>query len=450
MDRKKAASRSRSPTTRRSRKAPLRTPSDPIQYRGGNRSHTRSTHDISLTRSHHRTGPPLPNRGRSISPSARPKSGRSISSPLHSDRQAGGTKSTIPKMRQRKSVSPSARSKGRGRSVSPSAQRAPKRASYREKKPISMGGFSSHVREPDPINSSSIHRQPPTRARTTSPAVKSSGRSKSPSGRQPATGTSTEMKRGRRPSKVAPGAHDRSVHSRSGHSIMIDDNESTNAEYRTNRDDSYDEKSFRIDKRLYRSFRKGISEREGISWKKCCCYFVPICILSCATVGLIVATGNTPDGVKDALDGIIPTFDNSELKDPFSGSIAAVPKWAAGGNGLHVTIVNALSDDWQVPFDLATADWELGGSPSAVDIKVETVPHEIACETVDGKVKVCNGDYGDSKWRGVNEATLDSENQILSTAVRVNEFYLFNMGKGAWQYTLCHEIGTSPFVSSVV
>jgi hypothetical protein len=164
----------------------------------------------------------------------------------------------------------------------------------------------------------------------------------------------------------------------------------------------------------------------------------------CAAGGLIVFTGNTarftPDVVSDALGGLIPALDNSELKDPYSGT-DGVPKWAADGNGLYVTIVSALTDDWQLSFDLAIADWA-SGSPNAVDITVESAPHDLACETEDGKVKVCNGDYGDVKWRGVSEAVLDSSNEIVSNVVKMNEYYLLNREKGAWQYTMCHELGT--------
>jgi hypothetical protein len=242
-------------------------------------------------------------------------------------------------------------------------------------------------------------------------------------------------------------SHQQSAHGRIGHDERVHSSMEHSGHMRKEIEDENfcegklqsSEERFRMDKRMPpRSNLRGIAQREGITWVKFCSYFIPILILVCSGVGLVVATGNTPDALSDAIGNLIPTFDNSELQDPSSGT--DLPKWAGEGNGLRVTIINALSDDWQVPFELATSDWDLG-SPDAVDINVEVVPHEIDCKAEQGKVKVCNGDYGDVKWRGVNEAMLDPKNYIVETAVRMNEFYLLHMDKGAWQYTMCHEIG---------
>jgi predicted Zn-dependent protease with MMP-like domain len=58
-------------------------------------------------------------------------------------------------------------------------------------------------------------------------------------------------------------------------------------------------------------------------------------------------------------------------------------------------------------------------------------------------VKVCNGDYGDLKWRGINQAVLDKEGFITACAARMNDFYLANEQDDAKQYTMCHEVGHS-------
>ena len=101
---------------------------------------------------------------------------------------------------------------------------------------------------------------------------------------------------------------------------------------------------------------------------------------------------------------------------------------------------NALSEEWQTTFYLATADWSTG-DPNAVEITEEAGTPTSECEAPEGKVIVCNGDYGDSKWRGVNESMLNPRGLMISSTARMNEFYLSSMGKGAWQYTMCHEIG---------
>lgn len=149
------------------------------------------------------------------------------------------------------------------------------------------------------------------------------------------------------------------------------------------------------------------------------------------------ATGNGSI-VTDAIDDLINSLPNSELHDPFSGGNA--PHWPTDGNGLRVTIINALTPDWQTTFQLATTDWSYG-EPNAVQIFVESGTPNKDCEAPDGYVTVCNGNYGDLKWRGVNEVMRNPRGQMLSSTARMNEYYLANMEAGAWQYTMCHELG---------
>jgi len=185
---------------------------------------------------------------------------------------------------------------------------------------------------------------------------------------------------------------------------------------------------------LYKSVRSISQRGQKISLLKVAQYAVPFFVLIGASVGLVFATGNG-----SIITDVIPTFDNSVLTDPSSGNNA--PYWPPNGNGLKVTIINALSDDWQTTFALASADWNFG-DPDAVDIFEEAGTYDPACEAPAGKVVVCNGDYGDTKWRGINVAILDARGYIVSSSARMNEYYLLNMGRGAWQYTMCHELGT--------
>jgi len=153
----------------------------------------------------------------------------------------------------------------------------------------------------------------------------------------------------------------------------------------------------------------------------------------CASVGLVFATGNGTI-ITDTLGGFI----NSELDDPYSDGEA--PHWPQDGKGLKATIINELSDEWQTSFALAIADWN-DGQPDAVDIFEEIGTYTPNCEAYDGKIIVCNGDYGETKWRGINEAITDYQGEILSTTARMNDYYLSKMDSGAWQYTMCHELG---------
>ena len=191
---------------------------------------------------------------------------------------------------------------------------------------------------------------------------------------------------------------------------------------------------FASSRRMIQSFRQGISKR-GLSWCQLAQYVIASLVLTGASIGLIFASGNGSI-VTDTIGGL--KIKNSEIEDPYSNGNA--PHWPADGNGLRVTIINALSDDWQTTFALAVTDWNFG-DPNAVDIVEKIGIYTPNCEAPDGTIIVCNGDYGDSKWRGINEALLDIRGEIVSTTARMNTYYLSTMDSNAWQYTMCHELG---------
>lgn len=55
-------------------------------------------------------------------------------------------------------------------------------------------------------------------------------------------------------------------------------------------------------------------------------------------------------------------------------------------------------------------------------------------------MKVCNGDYGDTRWKGINQVLI-SNGWIISSIAKMNEFYLGSASFDQRQYTMCHEIG---------
>jgi len=189
------------------------------------------------------------------------------------------------------------------------------------------------------------------------------------------------------------------------------------------------QKSFKVIKEIG-------GRRDELSWCKLCQYLIPFAIILGASIGLMFATGNGKI-ITDKIDDLINTFENSELLDPFVGGKA--PHWPRTGNGLRITMINALTDNWWITFDLATADW-MTGEPRSVEITAMQGEYDPDCDAPDNTVIVCNGNYGDSKWRGVNEA-FTTGREIISSSARMNEYYLRNMDKGAWQYTMCHELG---------
>ena len=163
---------------------------------------------------------------------------------------------------------------------------------------------------------------------------------------------------------------------------------------------------------------------------------IPVVVILAAVVGLAFAFSGGA-GLPSALGGTQPTFGDG---DPFDGtSPNDANRWQNQGKGLRLEVLNALDDRWHINFEIAIDDWD-SGDPDALSLFVTSVGIEPACRDVKGKLKVCNGDYGETKWRGINQVIIQN-GFIISSVAKLNEFYLNGADEAQRQYTMCHEIG---------
>jgi hypothetical protein len=164
-----------------------------------------------------------------------------------------------------------------------------------------------------------------------------------------------------------------------------------------------------------------------------------ICAVALA-VGLYFGLFNEED--IETVTGIdVPTLPPAFYNDPYAGTPQnATAKWDANGmNGLSLEIYNACSDDWDSLFAEAVNDWD-SGAPDALTLTTQKVDRDLKCEFVEGLMKVCNDDYGDTGWRGINEYL--TQNDVIGMSVaRMNEYYLANAPEQERLYTMCHEVG---------
>jgi hypothetical protein len=187
---------------------------------------------------------------------------------------------------------------------------------------------------------------------------------------------------------------------------------------------------------MYNSLRD-VSRGEFNKGKCCCSYVIPVAVLVAAAVGLLLTTGS---GGTEPVELAPPTDApaNYGFEDPFEG--ASVPQWPTDGSGLDVIIVNAMSDEWANIFQSVAEDWEFG-NPDAVAVIVQDSGHDKDCKADAGTIKVCNGDYGATKWMGLTDHEVDSNGNIIASTVRINDYYLSGTGRSLRHYTLCHEVG---------
>mmetsp|Transcript_15024 Transcript_15024/g.32740 ORF Transcript_15024/g.32740 Transcript_15024/m.32740 type:complete len:694 (-) Transcript_15024:169-2250(-) len=145
------------------------------------------------------------------------------------------------------------------------------------------------------------------------------------------------------------------------------------------------------------------------------------------------------------LDGSVPSInltpEDFADEDPFDAvGPEDAKRWSNSGNGIALTVLNCLETKWYQYFYDAVDDWD-DGYPDTLTLTTEFRDYEYDCNTESYKVKVCNGNYGNTRWKGINEVILDHTDTIIASSARMNEFYMPERDDSQWQYTMCHELG---------
>jgi len=167
--------------------------------------------------------------------------------------------------------------------------------------------------------------------------------------------------------------------------------------------------------------------------KKSCsiasCIFLTICITSIligCSIGAAFAFLGTPNPLK-FLD--FSDHEGANVKD----------QWETKGAGLELVIENALDDYWTPYLEEYVNEWD-NGNPDSLSLTISRVKVDSVCEPSNGKLKVCNGDYGETSWEGLN-LSLVQEGFIRWSTSRVNDFFLLSESEATRSYTMCHELG---------
>lgn len=154
------------------------------------------------------------------------------------------------------------------------------------------------------------------------------------------------------------------------------------------------------------------SARQQSSGKTFLGRVVPLLCLGIAiSIPILFITGViSGDDVGDFIDDL-GWVDKDPFGDrrPAAGNGTMVPpddayRWPNKGRGLSLTILNALDDSWQNMFYKVVEQYEKG-EPDSLSLATKRVAVDGAqCTPVDGKLKVCNFEYGRGKgWRGICE-----------------------------------------------
>eukprot|EP00588_Corethron_pennatum_P027045 CAMPEP_0194330114 /NCGR_PEP_ID=MMETSP0171-20130528/50629_1 /TAXON_ID=218684 /ORGANISM="Corethron pennatum, Strain L29A3" /LENGTH=365 /DNA_ID=CAMNT_0039091073 /DNA_START=607 /DNA_END=1701 /DNA_ORIENTATION=- len=185
-------------------------------------------------------------------------------------------------------------------------------------------------------------------------------------------------------------------------------------------------------------------------------------------------TGRDPLNAESGLQGltgIIKRWDGPDFLDGVIVGGGTEPEededigWKPNGKhgvGLVLTVANACSSEWNEHFSTAMLEWdrlgedlEFYGNVDILELTMKDMEHDVECSQSAGILKVCNGNYGETDWKGVNEVLIMG-GYISSSVAKMNEFYLgdengeglgvgvFETKGGLWnerRYTMCHEMG---------
>ena len=86
-------------------------------------------------------------------------------------------------------------------------------------------------------------------------------------------------------------------------------------------------------------------------------------------------------------------------------------------------------------------EWD-SGYPDALDLTTNSRTPESNCDHESNRIMVCNGNYGETGWKGRAEILSDGvTSTILAAVAQMNEYYLSSRNTDEMQYAMCHELG---------
>ena len=157
-----------------------------------------------------------------------------------------------------------------------------------------------------------------------------------------------------------------------------------------------------------------------------------------------------------AWEGINST-DITDISWPLqSEDMIGVEEEEEGGGGIKIEVLSTLdpSSEWQNVLETTMRDWEESGAVEFTSSSPVTIEHELSsskspiddilCQPIPGKIKICEGNYGETEWKGITLVVLE-ENKIVASSIRLNNFYRTSndaVGQYEWaRYNMCHQMG---------
>jgi hypothetical protein len=121
---------------------------------------------------------------------------------------------------------------------------------------------------------------------------------------------------------------------------------------------------------------------------------------------------------------------------PTLPTVNETQRWGTSGfNGLNLVVENALEDKWTPYFTQYVSEWDKG-SPDALTLTTTRVAVDSSCEPAIGVLKVCNGNYGNTDWNGINLSLTQIDGYIVSSVSKMNDYFLDGLSENDKKYTM--------------
>lgn len=125
---------------------------------------------------------------------------------------------------------------------------------------------------------------------------------------------------------------------------------------------------------------------------------------------------------------------------PVQQSVTKHKRWKLSENGgLSLDVLDNLvpGSDWGYYLKRSFEDWN-DGIPFSLNLRSTT--YDPDCAATPWAIKVCNKNYGETKWKGVNMVFLQGE-YIVASLAKMNDHYARGMDWEEKAYSMCHEMG---------
>lgn len=173
-----------------------------------------------------------------------------------------------------------------------------------------------------------------------------------------------------------------------------------------------------------------IESEESSGCSKCVCFVRIVCFL-CLLGAILELVSLFLTGSPNPLK-LLDWSDHEILRE-------IQEEWETDGNGLNLVIENALDTDWAPYLEEYVTKWDKG-VPDSLNLTMSQVDVDKECHPSLGRMKVCNGNYGETEWEGIN-LVLVKDGHIKWSTCKMNDYYLNNGSEAKKKYSMCHEIG---------